>query len=323
MSPISPISGYKYTKPSLPPETRHLLSENNRAEAQIKKEEDHDTYKAKYVGHPNHSKAHLNFFQKIMLILALLGVTGTGTGIAISSGSKATANEPTSLVTQTDENNTTASISNDLMVHAAETSELPSETEAPTTEAPSTEAQTEPANTTGLPDTLVEKLDGRLGSGFCAKVADIAAEINCETKDLIGLMQSESGVNPHDQNSYGATGLIQIMPETARELGTTIWDLVEMDAMEQLNYVRKFFTTNLKTYGFADGQRINAGDLYALTFLPGVAKNEVLCSKYSSSERFRGYYYANSGLDLDGDGSISKTDLNSRIMKCYQELLNE
>lgn len=168
-----------------------------------------------------------------------------------------------------------------------------------------------------LPSALVSELDAKLGSGFCAKVEEVAKRINCDPKDLIGMMQSESGINPQAQNANGgATGLIQFMPSTAQALGTTTSELYNMNAIEQLDYVEQFFIMNTNN----SGQRLTAGDLYTLCFLPAYINNEVLCS---SSNDPNGYYSVNSGLDANKDGQITKTELGERVTNKYNELLSQ
>ena len=167
-----------------------------------------------------------------------------------------------------------------------------------------------------LPDELVAQLDAKLGNGFCAKLEEVAKNINCDPKDLIGMMQSESGINPAAYNNNGgATGLIQFMPSTARSLGTTTEELLNMSAIEQLDYVEQYFTN----WTGGSGQRLSGGDLYTLCFLPAFLNREVLCSSSDSSTSV--YYNANSGLDANGDGNITKTELSNRVANKYQEVL--
>ncbi len=163
-----------------------------------------------------------------------------------------------------------------------------------------------------LPSELVSALDGKLGAGFCAKLEQVAKNINCEPTDLLGMMQSESGINPQAYNKNGgATGLIQFMPGTARSLGTTTQALMNMSAVEQLDYVEKFY----KNWTGGSGQRLSAGDLYTLCFLPAFVNREVLCSQGDK------YYNANSGLDGNHDGKITKTEMGDRVKNKYNEVL--
>lgn len=168
-----------------------------------------------------------------------------------------------------------------------------------------------------LPAELVSALDAKLGKGFCAKLEQVAKNINCDPKDLLGMMQSESGIDPTAYNSNGgATGLIQFMPRTAESLGTTTDQLRNMSGVEQLDYVEQFFVN----WTGGSGQRLTGGDLYTLCFLPAFINQETLCS--SSDGDTAVYYNANSGLDANGDGRITKTELSERVSGKYQEVLD-
>lgn len=163
-----------------------------------------------------------------------------------------------------------------------------------------------------LPSELVSALDGKLGAGFSAKLEQVAKNINCDPADLLGMMQSESGINPKAYNKNGgATGLIQFMPSTARSLGTSTQELMNMSAVEQLDYVEKYFSN----WTGGSGQKLTGGDLYTLCFLPAYLDREVLCS---SGDK---YYSANSGLDANHDGQITKSELGNRVQNKYQEVL--
>ncbi|MCD7880017.1 MAG: hypothetical protein LUG16_08820 [Candidatus Gastranaerophilales bacterium] len=166
---------------------------------------------------------------------------------------------------------------------------------------------------TSLDEDLVAGLDAALGDGFCARLEELCTNVGCSPEDLLGVMYSESGLNPSAQNANGgATGLIQFLPTTASGLGTSTSALKNMSAIEQLDYVEQFLLNN-KSYA---GGELDGGTLYALVFLPAYASQEVLCSQGSI------YYSSNSGLDLDGDGSITKTDLANRVQSLYQTVVS-
>ena len=154
-----------------------------------------------------------------------------------------------------------------------------------------------------------------LGPEFLARVKEIANKINCDYRDLLGVMNSESGLNSKAVNPHGgATGLIQFMPKTAEGLGTSTAALKAMTPLEQLDYVEKFLVQNKKSAGFSSSARLSGGDLYALVFLPGRAKRDVLTT---SNEK---YYTWNKGLDANKDGQITKTELDQRVArKCINE----
>ena len=69
----------------------------------------------------------------------------------------------------------------------------------------------------------------------------------------------------------------------------------------------KFLVENKKMAGFKKDDKLDTGTLYALVFLPGFAKRNVLTSRGSV------YYNANTGLDRDHDGKITKADLARQV----------
>ena len=150
----------------------------------------------------------------------------------------------------------------------------------------------------------------KLDQAFLNRVKEISARIGCNYKDLLAIMNSESGLNSRAVNKNGgATGLIQFMPSTAKGLGTTTEALKEMTPIQQLDYVEKFLTRAKNNSALKNKSQLSAGDLYALVFLPGRAGREVLTTQGEA------YYNANKGTDENRDGQITKTDLGNRLMR--------
>lgn len=165
-----------------------------------------------------------------------------------------------------------------------------------------------PSNQKSSADSNIKNNSKKLGPEFLNRVKEIANNINCNYKDILALLNSESGLESTAVNRQtGATGLLQFMPKTAYELGTTTEKLLRMSPVEQLNYVEKYFKMVKKYAGFSSNQKLSSGDLYALTLLPKYAKNEVL------TEKGRLSYKQNKGLDINKDGKITKTELSKRI----------
>lgn len=139
---------------------------------------------------------------------------------------------------------------------------------------------------------------------FMSEVNRVSEKFGLNPADMLALMRSESSLNPQAVNaSTGATGLIQFMPATARSLGTTTEALRGMSAAQQMQYVEKYFDSVRLPQG------ASAGQLYAYVFLPGRARREVLTA---AGENF---YEANRGLDMDGDGRITISDLDMRMAR--------
>ncbi len=151
----------------------------------------------------------------------------------------------------------------------------------------------------------------QINSQLYEKIKEIADRLNCDHKDLITIINAESGFNPKARNKFTrATGLIQFMPKTARGLGTSVEELANMSAMEQLDYVEQYLQS-IKKAVFRKDHALSGAELYALIFLPKNAGKEALAFKGHP------YYDLNKSLDLDGDGIISKEDLKHVVRSKY------
>jgi len=69
---------------------------------------------------------------------------------------------------------------------------------------------------------------------FVAGLDNLSQQLNVPSDNMIIVFQIESGLQPHIQNSIGATGLNQIMPDTAKGLGYTVDQIKLMSATEQI-----------------------------------------------------------------------------------------
>eukprot|EP01025_Chloroclados_australasicus_P050927 TRINITY_DN591_c0_g1_i9.p1 TRINITY_DN591_c0_g1~~TRINITY_DN591_c0_g1_i9.p1 ORF type:complete len:337 (-),score=24.29 TRINITY_DN591_c0_g1_i9:192-1061(-) len=149
-------------------------------------------------------------------------------------------------------------------------------------------------------------------SVFRSKVDTIAASLGVEGGELMAIMDFESGISPKAVNSVsGATGLIQFMPSTAQGLGTSSSALKAMSAVDQLDYVQKYFEQWLSASGSYD-----LSDLYMSVLWPraiGKSSSYVLFSSPDIA------YTQNSGLDVDSDGDITKSEAASKVIKKYND----
>lgn len=114
----------------------------------------------------------------------------------------------------------------------------------------------------------------------------------------------------------GATGLIQFMPSTARSLGTTTTELASMTAEDQLNFVWKYFAPY-------KGMLKTLSDVYMAILWPraiGKPEDYVLWQEDSSPTTYR----QNSGLDIDKDRTITKSEATRKVEeKLVKGLLDE
>ena len=102
----------------------------------------------------------------------------------------------------------------------------------------------------------------------------------------------------------GATGLIQFMPSTAKGLGTTTDKLALMTAVEQLDYVARYFRPYAK--------RVKTlSDMYMAILLPSAIGKPENHPLFSGGVAYR----QNSGLDTDKDGKVTKAEASAKVMK--------
>ena len=150
------------------------------------------------------------------------------------------------------------------------------------------------------------------GPEFLTKVKKIANNLNCNYKDLLAVMNAESGIKTTAVNkSTNATGLIQFMPKTAQGLGTTVEQLKKMTPVKQLDYVEKYLQQTKRQAGFSADKKLSGGELYALVFRPARAKTGIFATKEEAA------YKLNEGLDLNKDGKVTMDELSKRVQNFY------
>ena len=85
---------------------------------------------------------------------------------------------------------------------------------------------------------------------------------------LVKSSDEQDSTDSKIRSEYRATGLIQFIPSTACGLGTTTKKLYDMSTTEQMNYVKKYFESQIKA-----GYEIDSYfDAYAITFYPMILK---------------------------------------------------
>jgi len=141
---------------------------------------------------------------------------------------------------------------------------------------------------------------------FKAKLIKICANLGVDPNFLMSAMAFESGesFSPSVKNKVsGATGLIQFMPSTASGLSTTTAKLAAMTAVDQLDYVEKYFNPY-------KGRLNTIEDTYMAILWPkaiGEANSYVCFSSPSKA------YDQNAGLDADGDGKVTKAEAAAKV----------
>ncbi len=147
----------------------------------------------------------------------------------------------------------------------------------------------------------------KVSADFKKKVLEISTHLGVDPDYLMACMAFESGesFSPSKANAAGsgATGLIQFMPATARALGTTTAALAKMTAVEQLDYVEKYFDpyrNRLKTLD----------DVYMAILWPAAIGRPDSYALFRSPSTA---YTQNAGLDANKDGIVTKAEAAARV----------
>lgn len=148
-------------------------------------------------------------------------------------------------------------------------------------------------------------------------ISQAAREIGVSPSVLLAVIHFETGGSfsaAARSKVSSATGLIQFMDKTAKDLGTSTGALAKMSVQEQLKYVIKYYEkhrSNIK----------NVEDAYMAVLWPkavGKSRNYVLFNRGSKE------YKANAPLDWNRDGRITKAEAARKVVgleKAYDKKL--
>lgn len=140
---------------------------------------------------------------------------------------------------------------------------------------------------------------------FLVRVADISAELGIDPNWLMSVMYFESRMNPKAVNRFSnATGLIQFMPSTAKNLGTSIEELKGMNSLEQLEYVYLYY----RPYA---GKMESITDCYLAVFFPaaiGKPDSYVIQTSRLPAELIA---KQNPAFDLNKDSQVTKGEIKT------------
>lgn len=142
---------------------------------------------------------------------------------------------------------------------------------------------------------------------FVDRVKDIAARLLIPADWLMIVMNFETAgtFSPSVKNPHSsATGLIQFMEATARELGTSTAALASMSNVQQLDYVEKYMLSRKRQFGTFNGVE----DVYLAVFYPAAIRKPL-------DWRFPDQVYrVNKVFDTQGKGYITKQDVQNKIL---------
>lgn len=148
--------------------------------------------------------------------------------------------------------------------------------------------------------------------GFADKVEEIAQSLEVPAEWLMAAMYTESKFNHKAVNhkGSGAVGLIQWMPATAKDLGTSSKELLAMTALEQLEYMHAYLQRVRKSHG--DFHSLT--EFYLAILYPKAISQDYCYTLFAKPTRA---YRQNAGLDENKDGRITVSDIDKRMQRIF------
>lgn len=149
------------------------------------------------------------------------------------------------------------------------------------------------------------------------EIRDLANKLECPASWIVAVIGFETGFtfDPaiYNQAGSGAVGLIQFMPSTAKDLGTTTAALAAMTVPEQLYYVEKYFTKYKAMRKPYDSPQ----DLYLAVLYPAYRKK-------SDSKVFANNgtnrYSQNKVFDLNNNGVITIGEIRTHFANKFAKV---
>jgi hypothetical protein len=143
---------------------------------------------------------------------------------------------------------------------------------------------------------------------FKQSLLAMCGRLQVDPNFMMACMAFETGqsFSPSKANSIsGATGLIQFMPSTAISLRTTTAELAQMTAVQQLDFVERYFNPHA-------GKLKTLSDVYMAILFPraiGQLESFVLFALPTQA------YVQNRGLDSNNDGQVTKAEAAAKVQQ--------
>lgn len=146
------------------------------------------------------------------------------------------------------------------------------------------------------------------------EIRELAKELNVPSEWVYKLFYKESRLNPYATNKISkAQALIQFMPSTAKNLGTSVEELSKMSITEQIPFIKlylKKINPSLKFDSFTD--------LYLAVFYPkAIGKIDTyIIGSHIGDEYVEKVAKQNKGIDINKDDSITVGEFSVYANKC-------
>lgn len=155
----------------------------------------------------------------------------------------------------------------------------------------------------------------KVSSAFIDKVIKISKNLNVNPNWTMALIHFESAgtFSPSITNSMGYTGLIQFGAAAAKDLGTTTAALRAMSAVQQLDYVEKYYKLWYKRLGISKADSFV--DMYLITFFPAAVNKPLNFVIKAGNISAATLAKANPIFDLNKDKQITVDEIQKVMVK--------
>lgn len=158
----------------------------------------------------------------------------------------------------------------------------------------------------------------KVSGEFKNKAIQVAINLEISPDFLMACMAFETGetFSPKELNKAGsgAVGLIQFMPKTAsKSLNTTVEKLTGMTAVQQLDYVEKYFKLQM---AWTRKKLTTLEDVYMAILYPAAIGKDVDSTLF---EKDTIAYKQNSGFDKNSDGKVTPAEISSVVRAKYEK----
>lgn len=188
------------------------------------------------------------------------------------------------------------------------------------TQARAQAAKNATVNVQSLLNTQPKKIawGAKVPTDFKHKTIEVAANLGISPDYLMACMAFETGetFSPKEPNKAGsgAVGLIQFMPKTAtKSLKTSVQQLAAMTAVEQLDYVEKYFKLQM---GWSKKKLATLEDLYMAILYPAAIGQDPDSALFSQGTI---QYKQNAGFDKNKDGKITPAEISAILRAKYEK----
>lgn len=159
------------------------------------------------------------------------------------------------------------------------------------------------------------KVPASYRTAFIAKVIQVSTNLNIDPNWLMAVIHFESAgtFSPSITNSLGYTGLIQFGQSAATDLKTTLSALRSMTAIQQLDYVERYYKMWYKRLKITSPNSYI--DTYLITLFPAAVNKGLDFVIRASNISAAAFERANPAFDLNDNKEVTVGEIQQVMLK--------